>query len=368
VVGLLEELTALESPTGDLVLLARCAARLCELVADLGEVTVLELDGLPHVLVEVGSYRGGPVLLCHYDTVWPAGTYARRPFAVHDGWATGPGVLDMKGGIAIAILALRALVADGLVPATGARLLLTGDEERGNPTSRGLVEQVARGARAALVLEPPLFDGRLKTRRKGIGHAIVEVHGESAHAGVGPESGASAALEAARVALVAAELADPDRGVTVNVGVLAAGERRNVVAARGIVEIDVRAPRAEELECVLEELRTLEPSDARTRLEVTAAMHRPPMEPTAATAELMQIARAVGVELGLDLGEGGSGGGSEANLAHAVGTPTLDGLGAIGRGAHAENECVRTASLTERAALLAGIVAALDDEPAPATR
>jgi glutamate carboxypeptidase len=360
-VALLGELTSLESPTDDPELLGLFAARIASLFSDVGDVSVIERGGLPHVAVDFGGPDGQsvPLVLTHYDTVWPRGTIRSRPFVVSGDQAFGPGVYDLKAGTAIALMALKGLAAwrPGLVPP--ARVLLCADEERGNLASVGLIQELARRSTAALVLEPPLEGGRLKTRRKGIANAVVTVRGRAAHAAAAPGEGVSAALEVAQLARKAAKLADPARGVSVNIGVLTAGGQRNVVAAAASMELDIRAPDPATLERTLERLHRLRPTNKEAVVTVDAEIHRPPWERSENAGALVALAGEIGGALGLELGEGASGGGSEGNLTAAVGTPTLDGLGAAGHGAHAENERVDLPSLFDRTALLAGMIVAL---------
>jgi glutamate carboxypeptidase len=360
-VSLLGELTSLETPSDDPELLARFAERAATLFSEVGNVSVVERGGLPHVSVEFGRPNGEPVplVLTHYDTVWPRGTIRARPFAVNGDQAWGPGVYDLKAGAAIAYMALCGLAAHRRSDLPAARVLLCADEERGNLASVGLIQELSRRSSAALVLEPPLDGGRLKTRRKGIANAVVSVRGRAAHAASAPGEGVSAALEIAQLAQKAAKLADPARGVSVNIGVLTAGGQRNVVAATASMELDIRAPDAPTLERTLERLHRLRPTNKEALIFVDAEIHRPPWERTPDAGVLVMLAAEVGGPLGLQLGEGASGGGSEANLTAAVGTPTIDGLGAAGHGAHAENERVDLPSLFDRTALLAGLIASL---------
>jgi glutamate carboxypeptidase len=356
----LRQLVERDAPTGDAHVLAGMAGWLADWLAPLGRVELVPVPGgAPHLVVEIGPVgRGAPLVLCHYDTVWPAGTARRRPFRVDGDRASGPGVLDMKASLVIVRYAHRALRRLGVEPAGGVRLLVTADEERGNPTSEQLVLAQARRAGVALVMEPPLADGRLKTERKGLAQVRFELEGRAAHAGIEPERGLNAAVEAARIAVAADALAAPQAGTSVNVGVLRAGTHANVVPSSATVEIDVRAPTAAELDRVVDALHARDSRCAvRRRCYVRAPMPRLP-----STDPLLAIARRVGAALGIAIEEGATGGVSEGNLTQSAGTPTLDGLGAVGAGAHAPHEHISVASLIERTALHAGMLVELSSD------
>jgi glutamate carboxypeptidase len=265
-------------------------------------------------------------------------------------------VYDMKAGLGLAALAIKALVTrPGGLPGRVV-LLVTSDEEAGSATSRALIEDEARRSRAVLVLEPSLPGGALKTSRKGCGEFRLTVHGIPAHAGIEPERGASAISELAWQIPIIDGLTDPASGTTVNVGTIRGGSRPNVVAAEAEATIDVRVVTAGAAARVIAALRTLSPKDPRTRLTVTGGMERPPLERTAGVEGLFRHAQTVAEELGRELEEGATGGGSDGNLTAAIGVPTLDGLGAVGAGAHAADEHVVVAELPWRAALLAGLL------------
>jgi glutamate carboxypeptidase len=268
----------------------------------------------------------------------------------------GPGVFDMKAGVAIALTAIAALRALR-VPRPSIVTLWTTDEEIGSGTSRAIIEREAEAATAVFVLEPSLADGALKTSRKGCGEFELIVDGIAAHAGVDPTRGASAIHELAAQIAAIERLQDPAQGVSVNVGVLAGGTRPNVVAEHAAAVIDVRAPtmrQAAELEAAL---RALQPQRRGTRLTLRGGFSRPPMERTAGTAVLFERAQALAVACGRQLAEGSTGGGSDGNFTAALGVPTLDGLGASGDGAHAAHEHVLVPALPFRSALLAGLIA-----------
>jgi glutamate carboxypeptidase len=297
----------------------------------------------------------GPLIACHYDTVWPAGVAATRPMTVRDGRAYGPGTADMKGGIVVAIAAVEALAV--VAPGTPWRLSLTPDEEVGNRGTRDAIAGLARAATAVLVLECALPDGGVKTARKGTAEVRITVEGRAAHAGNDHAEGANAVIEAAHVALRAATLHDPERA-TVCVGVLHGGDRRNVVPDRARVALDVRSFDPTAIEAVFAALRAAPVTVPGTRVVVEGEMHRPPMPRTEAIAGLYATAVEIADDLGLALPEHAVGGGSEANLAAGAGAPVLDGLGPVGAGSHALDEHVVIASIAERAALLAGLIAA----------
>jgi glutamate carboxypeptidase len=360
----LGSLVRIESPSDDPAALDEMADRLEALLGDAGTMTRHRTGpgGASHLVLTVeGSQPSlAPALvLCHYDTVWERGTLARLPFSVDgQGVATGPGCLDMKGGIVLLHFALRELRALGCPPRRPLRILLSCDEEVRSRTARPLIDELATGAAVALVLEAPLPGGVLKTARKGAAIYRLVVEGRAAHAGIEPEKGASAIVELAHQVQALAALSDHGRGTSVNVGVVHGGTRPNVVAARSSADIDVRTATLAEARRVDAAIRGLEPALPGTRLEVVADLSRPPMERTAATATLFERAQAIARAMGVtDLGEGSTGGASDGNLVAARGIPTLDGLGPDGEGAHADDEHVLVASMPPRAALVAGLLA-----------
>ena len=303
-----------------------------------------------------GSAQSPALLLGHFDTVWPTGTIHRMPFRVEDGRAFGPGCYDMKAGLVVTASALGALRATGAWLPRPVIVLLTSDEEIGSPTSRALIENEARGSAYALVLEPPLPDGRLKTQRKGIGQFLLEIEGKAAHAGVEPEKGVSAIKELAHQVLAIDRLNAVELGTTLNVGVVEGGTASNVVAARASAQVDVRVRTMGEASRIEHALRSVQPVTTGARVAVSGGFNRPPMERTPEGAALFERARAVGRSLGLALDEGATGGGSDGNFTAAVGTPTLDGLGVLGSGAHADHEQIVVDSLSERTLLLAALL------------
>jgi glutamate carboxypeptidase len=361
---LLATLVRMESGTDDPDGLHQVADYLEQLFGRFGTVTRHPIGpgSASHLVVEVAGQQpagfGHLAVLGHYDTVWPRGTLETMPVAIRDdGVLTGPGSFDMKGGIVLLYHALRELASLGIAPRRTLRLLLSCDEEVRSRTSRGLINDLAEGAAAALVFESPLPGGALKTSRKGTLIYRLNVEGRAAHAGIEPDNGVSAVEELARQVQVLHALSDHATGTTVNVGVARGGTRPNVVAARAEAEIDVRVMTPTEAERVHAAITGLQPSVPGAKLVVTADLPRPPMTATAATWELFARASAIWAELDeSELGEGATGGASDANLVAALGVPTLDGLGPEGAGAHAAHEHVLTHTMPARAALAAGLM------------
>jgi glutamate carboxypeptidase len=351
VIDELEALVLAESPSADDEATAAAARVVDDLLLEhLGSRGQWVAEGARGHLLWSG---GGPVqvlLVGHVDTVWPLGTTARWPFAVTDGLASGPGAFDMKAGLVQGIHALKDL--DDL---TGVAFLVTTDEEVGSPTSRALIEQTAQGARAALVLEPSA-GAALKSVRKGVSNYVLHVHGRAAHAGLEPEKGANAAVELAHQVLAVLDVADPALGTTVTPTVMTAGTTTNTVPAAAQVAIDARAAEPPEQERVDRALRALVARTPGTSLELVGGINRPPL-PLAASQELLALARRIGEELGLGvLRDVAVGGGSDGNFTAGIGVPTLDGLGAVGDGAHAEGEHVLVSAMPERSAVVRGLV------------
>jgi len=356
-IHLIETLAAIESPTDDKAAVDRCGDELERQLGALGMRTtrVATARAGDHLLAEIGEAGPRVLLLGHFDTVWPIGQLARMPLERRDGRLYGPGVFDMKAGIGLGMQAVRALEA------TGARrgriaMLWTTDEETGSGTSRALVEREALASDAVLVLEPALPGGAVKTTRKGCGQFEVVTRGIAAHAGVDPAKGVSAIGEMARQILAIEALADLPNGVSVNVGLVSGGSRPNVFAEEARAVVDVRSPTAAQADAIVAAMTSLTPVLPGARIEVTGGFERPPMERTEGVARLYETARTVASALGATLDEGGTGGGSDGNFCAALGVPTLDGLGAVGDGAHALHEHVEIASLRFRAALLAGLI------------
>jgi glutamate carboxypeptidase len=341
-VAALERLVTAETPSNDQDLMRsgmRVAAAMVE--STIGIVPeALEIEGRRHL--RVSGTDGGVLVLCHLDTVWPSRTIERWPFSVTDGRATGPGAFDMKAGLVQALFALRGF--EGLAAVT---LLITSDEEIGSPSSQALIEAEARRASCVLVLEPGL-GGRVKVARKGISMYRLVIHGRAAHAGLEPERGINALFElAAQVPRIAA-ISAPDVGTTVTPTTARAGTTINTVPALAEVDIDVRAWSIVEQRRVDSAIRGLEPSIAGARLELTGGINRPPLEEHRSTA-LVRLAEECAAALGESpLGTARVGGASDGNFTGAIGVPTLDGLGAVGDGAHAEGEYVEAAPRAHR--------------------
>jgi len=351
----LRTLVEVESPSLDLPAIEASAATIAALIERrLGTPPELIPSAAgPHVHWR-GEGTPRVLLLGHHDTVFPRGTLATRPFSVADGRVTGPGVFDMKGGIVLAIHAIAALG-----DRSGIELLITSDEEVGSGASRALIEDRARACGAVLVLEPAADGGALKIGRKGTGTFEVVVHGRAAHAGLEPEKGVNALVEAARQVLAITELARPELGTTVTPTVAHAGTADNVVPAEARVRVDVRVTQLDEARRIEAAMAALEPVDPEARLEVLGGVNRPPM-PESATAELFALAQRVATAIGVRVPFGTSvGGGSDGNFTAALGVPTLDGLGATGGGAHAEHEYAETATMPERVRLLSALIAAV---------
>lgn len=302
------------------------------------------------------------VCLAHYDTVFDAGTLDVWPVEVDGDRLSGPGTFDMKGGLVQLVHALR-LLNDLSVARPPVRLVINGDEEIGSPFSRPIIEAAAEGAVAVLVFEGSAAGGAVKTARKGVGLFDVTVTGLESHAGLEPEAGASAVGEIARVVLQLHDAGDLQAGTSVNVGVMRGGRRRNVVAGRATCGIDVRVTSLAEQKRIDAVLRSLTPLDERISLVVEGGWNRPVMTRTDSVAHLYGLARALAGRLGFDLAEASVGGASDGNFVAALGIPVLDGLGAVGDGAHARHEHVSIAGMVERTALAAGMLAVLGAAP-----
>jgi len=307
-----------------------------------------------------GVSESKPILLLgHTDTVWELGTLTQMPFRLADGRVWGPGVLDMKGGIAIAMHALG-LLREHDVPHPPVRMLFVSDEEIGSHSSRSITARLALESQAVLVLEPGQgLEGAVKTSRKGVGVYEVKVAGVAAHAGVEPGQGASAIHELAHQIETMTSLIDFERGLTVNAGLIKGGTRSNVVAADAWAEVDVRVKTMADAKLIDEKMHSLRAKDSRCKVEVTGGINRPPMERSERVAMLYRRAARVGESLGLKIDEQSTGGGSDGNFTAAIGVPTLDGLGAVGEGAHAVHESILVEHIAPRVALLAGLIASL---------
>jgi glutamate carboxypeptidase len=308
-----------------------------------------------------GAKGRRPVLLLgHFDTVYDVGTLQKMPWREAKGRLYGPGVFDMKSGIAQMMFALWAAreVRGGLPrPVT---VLLVSDEEGGSESSRALTEKIARQCAAVLVCEPSGPAGALKTARKGVGSFLMKITGQAAHAGLDFEKGQSAILELAHQIHAISRLTDLKRGVTLNVGVVRGGTRTNVIAAEAVAEVDLRIAKKADGAVMERKVRGLRPANPKCRIEIDGGINRPPMERTKQVVALYELARKIARELGFSLAEIAVGGGSDGNFTGGIGIPTLDGLGAVGEGAHAPHESIVAAELPRRAALLAGLIEAIE--------
>jgi glutamate carboxypeptidase len=300
------------------------------------------------------SSRKPVLLLGHLDTVWPLGTLKTMPWREEDGRYWGPGVLDMKAGVIMALTAVSILRQ--LQLARPVTLLLNSEEEVGSPVSRTITERLALQSEAVFVLEPAQGLA-YKTARKGVGQYNVQVTGVGAHSGVDFEKGHSAILELAKLVQTISNFTKLDRKLTVNCGVIAGGTRSNVVASQAHAEVDVRIAKASDAAYVEKLFRSLKVSDPHCKLTITGGTNRPPMERKAGTIALFKRARGLAAELGFELDEAATGGGSDGNFTAALGVPTLDGMGAVGAGAHAAHESVVIEHLVPRTALLAAMIA-----------
>jgi glutamate carboxypeptidase len=312
-----------------------------------------------HYTLTFGEGTEQILLLNHFDTVWPLGEAAKRPFTIDDqGIATGPGIHDMKSGIVIALFALKAIHHLHLTPRYKLVYLLTADEEAGSPSSRPLIETEGKKSRYCLVFEGAR-QGKLVTARKGVGRFKIEVYGVAAHAGVEPEKGVNAIEELAHQIQVLHAMTDFERGITVSVGVIAGGERPNIIAPYAYGEIDLRVSTRLAGEEVMTKILNLRPQLPGSRLTVAGQMNRWPFEETSANLALFEQAQLAAHRVGLELDKTGSGGGSDANFTAALGVPTLDGLGSLGGGPHALSEHTMISALPLRAALVAELLLSL---------
>jgi glutamate carboxypeptidase len=311
--------------------------------------------GVRHVFARPARRRrdlGIQLLVGHFDTVWPIGTIEKRPFTVNGNTLRGPGVFDMKGGLAQIVLALTAIRELHLEPPLTPVVLVNADEEIGSRTSSAYIRLLARRAERAFILEPALgANGDIKTERKGIGRFTVTVYGKAAHAGLDPEGGASAILELSHVIQTLFALNDPDKGISVNVGTVDGGIQPNVIAPHSTAVVDVRVPTVASGEAIEKAIHGIQPSTPGVRLHIEGRIGRPSMEATPRNAALWHQARALGSELGIDLRSARAGGGSDGNTTSQY-TATIDGLGPVGDGAHAEHEFLYIDKTLERAALL----------------
>lgn len=363
IVSLIQRLVRAESPSDVKAAVDECGALVAGCAKALGgRVKVHRQRAYGDVLeIRFGTRAGKgklrPILLLgHIDTVWPLGTLKTMPCRVADGRLWGPGTLDMKAGVAMALGAIEMLTEAGLLEREIV-LLLNSDEEVGSPVSRPITERLAVECESVFVLEPAQGLA-YKTARKGTGNWRIEIKGVSAHAGVDFEKGASAIRELAAVVETVSGWTDLKRGLTVSVGLAGGGSKTNVVPAAAWAEVDVRIARQGDGARIERRFAKLKPADKRCSLTITGGINRPPMERTRGTVALFDRARALAADLGLSLGEAATGGASDGNFTSALGVPTLDGMGAIGEGAHAIHESILLEHIAPRTALLAGMMIA----------
>jgi glutamate carboxypeptidase len=362
--SLIRRLVECESPSDDAAAVTRFVELVSDTISPYAKVKTHSGGRFGRTLVAEmktpGKKTGQVLALGHSDTVWPLGTLKTMPFREAGGRLWGPGVLDMKAGIAFFIYAVQGLRELDIAVPSKVVLQLNPDEEVGSEASRPLTESNARQSKAVLVLEPGTgLTGKLKTARKGVGDYTVTVKGKASHAGVDFSAGASAIVELARQINQIAGFTREDQGITVNPGVISGGTRTNVVAAEAKAEIDIRVLRLKDAPVLEKRFRELKPYDDRCKLEVTGGLNRPPMERSAGIVKLFQLAEKLGAELGLKLEESLTGGGSDGNFTAALGIPTLDGIGAVGEGAHASNESILIDRMADRTALIGKLLAAL---------
>jgi glutamate carboxypeptidase len=368
IVSTIRELVEIESPSDNKTAVDEVAEAIAHKFSQLGgEVRFHRANDFgSHLQVNFGGKSAKPVLLLgHYDTVYPLGTLANMPCRAVHNRLTGPGVLDMKSGIALMLHALAGLQewrgkgqnSELPRPVT---VFLVSDEEVGSNSSRAITESLAKKAAAVLVLEPSYGpQGAAKTARKGVGEYLVKVTGKAAHAGLDFQKGVNAILELARQIEKISSFTDLKKDLTVNVGIVSGGSRTNVVPAEATAQVDVRIARTKDAAGIDKKMRSLRPFNRKCKIVITGGINRPPLERTAGVAALYAQAAAVARELGWKLSEAAVGGGSDGNFTAALGIPTLDGLGGVGDGAHAAHEHILISELPRRAALLAGLIEAV---------
>jgi glutamate carboxypeptidase len=365
--ALLRRFVEMESPSTDKAAVDRLSNLVASVARDFGAAVRFYASKTTgnHLRMEfcfVPRPHGQILLLGHLDTVWELGTLAGMPFRIRNGRAYGPGVFDMKAGIVMGLYSLAALRKHGIPINKKIVMLLNADEEIGSPSSREFTEREARRSEAALVLEPAHGpNGALKTARKGTGEFEISVRGRAAHAGLEPEKGISAILELSRQLIASERLADYKRGITFNPGIIRGGTRGNVIPEHASATIDVRILRLADQALVMRKLRSLKPFHPEAKVEVTGSFNRPPLERSAPVAALFARAKRLATPLGIQLSEAAVGGGSDGNFTAALGTPTLDGLGAVGSGAHASDEHIIISECVRRTALLAHLIRDLSE-------
>lgn len=357
----LKRLVETESPSDTKSAVDAAGAILAKEFAGLGAQIKVhpQKDYGDHLQIEFhGAHGQKPVMLLgHFDTVWSMGTLKTMPYRLENGRVYGPGVYDMKAGITMMFHAVRALKELGVTGHRPVTVFLDTDEEVGSESSRAITESIARGCEAVLVLEPSQGpQGFLKTSRKGVGDCTIRVYGKASHSGVDFEKGQSAIIELARQILEVTKFVDLPRGITVNPGVIQGGTRSNVIAAEASVEVDLRVARMADAAELRQKFDGLKPFNPECRIEVTGGVNRPPMERSAGTVRLLEFAQKAARSIGIELGESSTGGGSDGNFTAALGIPTLDGLGAVGEGAHAAHESIVLKDMHHRCSILAGLL------------
>jgi glutamate carboxypeptidase len=357
-ISLLRSFVEIETPTYEKALVDRLGHLITEKASSLGaDIEVCKQDPVgDHHIYRWGSAEGGVLLLTHMDTVHPVGSLKEMPVRVENEKFYGPGALDMKAGIALALIAIETIQEERRILDRGITLLCTSDEETGSVTSRELIEDLAKQHELILCLEPSLPDGSLKTWRKGIGRFSIEAIGRSSHAGSDPEAGINAILEMSYHIQEISQLVDSSKGTTLNVGKIQGGTRTNVVPRRCLCVVDVRVVDEEEQERVEQALSKLKPHLEGAQINVKGSWNRPPMPRSTLMAETYARAKEIGEQLGLTLTEGGTGGGSDANFVAPLGIPVLDGMGVVGNGAHSPREYFEVKSLSKKAALMAALI------------
>jgi glutamate carboxypeptidase len=365
IIELTAQMTAIESPSTDKAAVDRLGQFVAAALQRLGGSLSVhrQSERGNHLVARWGSTSprtqpkpSGVLMLCHMDTVHDIGMLARNPCRREDGRLFGPGVQDMKASLAMAVAAVELLQANQRMPERPVTLLVTSDEELGSVTSRPLIEQLAREAELVLCLEPCLPDGSLKTWRKGVGEFQIVARGRSTHAGADHERGRNAIEELAHHVLAVQKLTDYEAGTTVNVGVISGGTRSNVVPEAARVWIDMRVKTPEEADRIRTWMEARAPVLDGTQLQVTGGLNRPPMVRDELMVATFAKAQGIAARLGISIGEGGTGGGSDANFVAPLAVPVLDGLGALGNGAHSEREHIVIGELPRRTALLAALL------------
>jgi glutamate carboxypeptidase len=358
--ALLKQLVEIETPSHDKTALDRMGVFVASECRRVGAQVKVHPQRESGNLIEArwGAGSDGILLLAHMDTVHPIGTLKRMPFRETDGRIMGPGIEDMKGGIVIGLTALTILGEARQMPARPVTALFTSDEEIGSPSSRPLIEALARQSALVLVLEPAMPDGSIKTWRKGVGDFVVKVRGRAAHAGSAHQEGRNAIEEIARQVLAIQKLTDYDLGTTLNVGIIRGGTATNVVPEEATIEVDLRVMKPGEAKRIVDALHALKPTLDGTTIEVSGELNRPPMPSDTRMKATFEKARSLAAAIGLEIRASGTGGASDANFVAPLGIPVLDGLGAVGDGEHSDREFIFRNSLPERTKLLTAILRA----------